>query len=265
MPGSVQNALHQRRAIPISLAQNIGGNLNEIGIQLGLIPGGKHRLHFIGRHAQRVAHQLVCLADQLHIAILDAVVHHFNKVTRAVLPHIIAAGLAIHMGANGLKNILHLLPGSAAAARHHAGAMQRTLLAARYAGAQVVQALTFDILGAADGIGEVAVAAVDDGITRCQDGQQLRDDLIHRLARANHQHHLARKLQAVGQLLPGMRADKALACTAPLHKMLHHAGPHIVYRHGKAVAFHIHGQVFPHDCQANHANLRLFHAASSAK
>ena len=51
-----------------------------------------------------------------------------------------------------------------AAAGHHARALERALFAAGDAGADVEQALRFDVLRAPLGLGEMGVAAVDDHV-----------------------------------------------------------------------------------------------------
>lgn len=44
-----------------------------------------HLCHLVVIHAQDVLHQVIGLADQLHVAVLDAVVDHFHKVPRAFI------------------------------------------------------------------------------------------------------------------------------------------------------------------------------------
>ena len=65
------------------------------------------------------------------------------------------------------------------AAGHQGGAVQSALFAAGDAAAHEQQALALHIGGAAGGVGEVAVAAVDDDVTGIQNGQQLLDQVIH--------------------------------------------------------------------------------------
>lgn len=45
-----------------------------------------HLRHLVVVHAQDVLHQVIGLADELHVAILDAVVDHFHKVPCALVP-----------------------------------------------------------------------------------------------------------------------------------------------------------------------------------
>ena len=119
-------------------------------------------MHLIVGHSKKVTHELVGFADELHIAVLNAIVHHFHEMPCAVLADPVAARRAVlDLRADGLENGLHIRPRGRTAARHHAGAFQRTLLAAGHAGADVKLALAFHVSGSADGIGEVGVAAVN--------------------------------------------------------------------------------------------------------
>jgi hypothetical protein len=61
-------------------------------------------------------HQLVGLADQLHVAVLDAVVDHLDEVAGAVLADPVAAGLAV-VGLGGDAWKIGLTCGQAAGSR----------------------------------------------------------------------------------------------------------------------------------------------------
>ena len=209
-----------------------------------------------------VPHQQVCFRDQLHVAVFDAVVHHLDEVAGPALPHPVAAGLAVHMGGDGLQNGLHMRPCRGRAARHDAGALQRPFLAAGHAGADEMEPLALQVLDPARSVREVAVAAVQDDVSLLQQGEQLLDEIIHRLARLHHQHHLARLLQRVHQLLQGIGADDVLALGAPLNKILHLAGGAVEHRHGEALALHVHDEVLPHHRQADQADVCFAHVSS---
>ena len=119
-------------------------------------------MHFIVGHPKEVAHELIRFADELHITVLNAVMHHLDEMPCAVLADPVTAWRAIlDLGADGLENRLDGLPRGGRAARHHAGAFQRALLAARHAGADVKLALAFHVSGSADGVREVGIAAVN--------------------------------------------------------------------------------------------------------
>ena len=51
------------------------------------------------------------LGEDLHVAILDAVVDHLDVVTGAPIPHPLATGYAFHLSRDGLKQRLHQGPG----------------------------------------------------------------------------------------------------------------------------------------------------------
>lgn len=130
--------LHQRASIYILVGQDIAGDFNKIAIQLCIVPRGKGLVHFTIGHPQVIPHQLICFTDQLHIAVFNAVMNHFYKMSGAIFADPLAAGGAVlHLGADGLKNRLDIRPCHWAAAGHHAGALQRTLLSARNTGTNV--------------------------------------------------------------------------------------------------------------------------------
>jgi hypothetical protein len=69
-----------------------------------------------------------------------------------------------------------------AAAGHHGRAEARAFLAARNARADIQQAFALEIFGAADGVGEMRIAAVDDHVAGFQVRQHQLDEFVHRLA-----------------------------------------------------------------------------------
>ena len=53
-------------------------------------------------HAERVPHQVVGLADELHVSVLDAVVDHLDEVAGAVLANPVAARVRARLGRDRL-------------------------------------------------------------------------------------------------------------------------------------------------------------------
>ena len=103
--------LHQRASIYILVGQDITGDFNKIAIQLCIVPRGKGLVHFAIGHPQVIPHQLICFTDQLHIAVFNAVMNHFYKMSGAIFADPLAAGGAVlHLGADGLKNRLDIRP-----------------------------------------------------------------------------------------------------------------------------------------------------------
>src|ERR1700683_5327096 len=90
---------------------------------------------------------MICLADELHIAILDAVVHHFYKVTGAIFANPVATGSSvIHFCRDGLENFLHVRPRFYISARHYGRSEARAFFAAGNTGADEKNSLRCEIL-----------------------------------------------------------------------------------------------------------------------
>lgn len=69
-----------------------------------------HLPHLVVAHAQDVLHQVVGLADQLHVSVLDPIVHHLDVVPGPVSPHPVTAWLAIDLGTDTLEDWFHMRP-----------------------------------------------------------------------------------------------------------------------------------------------------------
>ncbi len=107
LAGGVENFVHQRLAVGVLVGQDVRGDFDEVGIQLGLVPVGEFLLHLGGCHAQAVLHQLIGFADQFHVAVFDAVVDHFDVVAGAVFAHPIATRRAVlDLGGDSLEKYL---------------------------------------------------------------------------------------------------------------------------------------------------------------
>ena len=256
LAGGVQNLVNQRLAVGILLGKNVGGNLDQIAVEHALVPLLEHLVHFVRGHAEVIAHQLVGFADQLHIAVLDAVVNHLHEVTRAVFANPVAAGLAVHVRADGLEDGLDIRPRLGRAAGHHARALQRALFAAGNAGADVVQTLALHVRGAAGGVREVAVAAVDDDVAGFENLQKLLDHVVDGFAGLDHHHNLARLGKVMRQLLDGVAADDVLALRAAFHKVGHLGGGAVENSNGESLGFHVHNQIFAHNGEADQTDIR---------
>ena len=85
--------------LPVSasdLAQHLGGDLDQVALELALVPLGED-VGDLGRATCRcrARMQVVGLGDQLHVGVLDAVVHHLHEVAGAVGADVGHAGLAL--------------------------------------------------------------------------------------------------------------------------------------------------------------------------
>ena len=139
--------------------------------------------------------QVVDFGDELHVAVLDAVVHHFDVVSRAACAHPGDAWLSILLRTrgDGVEHGAESFPGGIHAARHQARPPQRPSLAARNAHADKLNLVCSQRRDAAHGVGEVGVAAVNDDVARFQVRLERFDGFVHRRAGRHHQQNRPRR------------------------------------------------------------------------
>ena len=130
LAGSVENLIHQLGAVGFLISEDVAGDLNQVAVKQPLVPIGKDIVNLVIRHVETFVHQLVGLADELHVAVLDAVVHHLHIVASTTLANPVAAGgAALHLGRDRLEYFLHMRPSGWAATGHDARAMAGAFLA----------------------------------------------------------------------------------------------------------------------------------------
>jgi hypothetical protein len=80
----VQDHLHQRAAgLLVSARQDVRREVDQVTRQLAAVPFGEHGGH-LGRGQRRQrTQQRIGFADELHVGVFDAVVHHLQEVARA--------------------------------------------------------------------------------------------------------------------------------------------------------------------------------------
>ncbi len=78
----------------VNLLQDIGCHFNQKAIELTLVPVGKNRAHLARGEVEHLRQQMIGFADHLHIAVLNAVMYHFDVVTRTVGANVGCTGYA---------------------------------------------------------------------------------------------------------------------------------------------------------------------------
>ena len=200
--------------------------------------------------------QVVGLGDELHVGVLDAVVHHLDEVAGAVRADVRAARGAVHVRADRLQHRAEGLVGLRRAAGHDRRAVQRALLTAGDAHADEVQVLLAERGLAAAGVLEVRVAAVDDHVTGLEQRGELVDHGVGGRARVDHDEQASWPLQRRDELFGGLGRNE-ITLVAELRDHVGDAGDgSVVQGHGVAVAGEVAGQVAPHHAQAGDAYLR---------
>ncbi|MPC54493.1 hypothetical protein E2C01_048411 [Portunus trituberculatus] len=61
-----------------------------------------HLTHLVTAHPQGILHKVVGFTDELHVAVLNAVVHHFDVVASTILTHPVTAWLVPRLGTDAL-------------------------------------------------------------------------------------------------------------------------------------------------------------------
>ena len=168
----------------VAIAEDVAGDLDQVAVERPLVPAVEDVVQGGGVQPEQLAQQVVGLADELHVAVLDAVVHHLDVMAGPFGADPVAAGRAVgDLGGDGLEDRLDVRPGVGVAAGHDRRALQGPLLAAGDAGADEKQPLGLQVAGAAGRVGVVRVAAVDQDVARLEQRDQLVDHVIDRRRR----------------------------------------------------------------------------------
>ena len=169
------------------------------------------------------------------------------------------------MGGDGGQELLHLGIGVLIAAGHQGRAVTGAFLAARDTQAHEVDVLLRAGVVAADRVGIVGVAAVNDDVAGLQVGHQALQHSVHRGTCLDHQQDLPGLFQNGAELLQrGAAGDGVARRLTGLHKDLRGLAAAVVARHGKAVLCQVQCQAPAHDRKARNADL-ILHGLSSFK
>ena len=195
----------------------------------------------------------------LHHAIFDAVVDHLDEMARTALAHERCAGRAVGVpGGDRQEDGADLVPYGPVAAGHYRGAMARTLLSARDADAEEAPWLRFGQGGAAVGIGEVGVAAIDDDVALFKQRLEHGDLFVHRRAGRDHEDELARAGDGRDEgLQTGRGHDQGRQCAGASHELVRARGGAV--EHGDAMSLFgdVQRECRAHGSQADQADFRI--------
>src|SRR5659263_99790 len=259
LPGGIQYLVNDRLTLFILIGQNVSRDLNQIAVEVSFIPFFKHCVHFIRCETQVLFHQKIGLADQLHVTVFDAVVHHFNKVAGTVFSDPFTARASVNPGSDCLKNRFDQRPRLHRSTGHNTWPLQRTFFAAGHTGTDIQETFTFNILCPADGIREMRVPSVNDHITFFEMQQQELDKIIDRLPGPDHHHDLPRLFNTRSEFSDGVSTDDIPACSTSVDEVCNFVSTSVIYCYGESLAFHIHHKILTHYCQTDQANICLIH------
>src|SRR5439155_4041292 len=203
------------------------------------------------------------LGDELHVAVLDAVVHHFDEVAGAVRADVRHARAGFGPGRDRVEHVADAVPRLVRAARHQRRAVPRSFLAAGDAAADEMDVLLAERGLAPAGVLEMRVPAVDEDVAGIDERGELPDRLIDGSTRGDHHHDPPRTLQIGHQFLQGRRAGEP---RVPM-VLEERGGPlrlEVPHGDGKAVRFDVEREVAAHRAQADHAERAAAHARISS-
>jgi len=252
----VEDFVDEGLAVLIFFGEDVAGDFDQEAVELALVPFGEHGGEFVCGEAEAAMEQVVGFADELHVAVLDAVVDHFYVVACAVFADPVAAGGSVFdLGGDGLEDVFDVRPGGGIAAGHDGGAEARAFFAAGDAGADEEDAFGGKIFGAAVGVSEERIAAVDDDVAGLEVGQDVVDGLVDGVAGFDHEHDAAGALEEGGELLGGVSADDVGALGFVGEEVVDLGGGAVEYGHFEAVVVHIEDEVLSHDGEADEADI----------
>ena len=82
------------------MGEDFCGDFNQVRVQITLVPFPENVGDLCWFHVRAVAEQVVGLANDLHIGILNAVVDHLHKVARTIRTDVCAAWCAVNLCGN---------------------------------------------------------------------------------------------------------------------------------------------------------------------
>src|SRR5690606_37790463 len=99
------------------LLENFGGDLDEVAFEVAVVPIGENFGQFVGGEASGLE-DVVGFADELHVAVFDAVVDHLHVVTGTAGSDVGDARFAVDLGGDAFEDRLHHVPSAGRSAGH---------------------------------------------------------------------------------------------------------------------------------------------------
>lgn len=251
----VQDLLNKRSAIGIVVVQDISGDLDQEGVQDTLVPLRKHITNLLVGQATNGLHDVVGLRDELHVTVLDTVVHHLDVVTGTCWTNPVTTWLTVRLSRDGLEDLLDVWPSLGITTWHERRTVTGTFLTTRHTGTNETDALTLQLLVSSVGVWEVGVTTVNDDVTLLKVWQELLDEGIDSSTRLDEQDDSSWSLQVVNELLDGSGTDDGLALGLVLHKVVNLGDGSVESNNGVTVVGSVEDQVLTHDGQTDKTNI----------
>lgn len=211
-------------------------------------------MHLSVFHVQNAVHQIVGLGDELHHAVFDAVVNHFDEMARGTAAHVGDARFAVHFGGDGLKRGGDTVVMFATAAGHDAGTVTRSFFAAADADAHETDAFGFKLSNAAVGVGVMRVSTVDDEVVFVEQRSELADNGVDDRPGGHKQHNVARRFE-LGEEISEINADFERHAGAFVEQELPFRRVEVVSNTRNAVLSDIKQKIPAHRAESDHSEV----------
>jgi hypothetical protein len=225
----VHDLLDNGDTVVVVLVHDIAGDLDQERVEDTAVPLGENITNLLVAESETALHDVVGLADQLHVTVLDTVVDHLDVVTSTLVTDPLAAGLAVRLGGDGLEDVLlrcqicsllisrlsylDVRPGLLVTTGHDGGTVAGTLLSTRNTGTDEADTLRCKVLSTAVCVGVVGVATVDDDVALLDATlvQEELNEVVNGLSGHDEHHHAAGLLKLGAELLDGVSTNDGLA------------------------------------------------------
>ncbi len=259
--------------------EDVGRDFDEKAVEVAGIPVGEGFLRFLDGEPDPVTQNVVGLADELHVAVFDAVVDHFDEMAGAVGSDVGRArhaafdrlagggtfeGLAafgVHFGRDGLPDGGEFVPRGFGAAGHERGTEARAFLAAGHARTDEAEIFGGEVFFAADGVGPQRVAAIDDDVVRVKQRHEAVDDRVGGFAGLDEDDDFARALDRGDEVLEGQCGVESAGRVGVLFdEVLGFRGRAVEDGNAEAVVGDVEGEVLSHHGEADETDVGLVFA-----
>mmetsp|Transcript_4155 Transcript_4155/g.13384 ORF Transcript_4155/g.13384 Transcript_4155/m.13384 type:complete len:478 (+) Transcript_4155:362-1795(+) len=243
--------------VAVRLGEDLARDLDQERVQLRLVPLLEHLRQLRIRQPRRAEH-IVRLCDQLHVPILDPVVHHLDVVATARAADVRRAWTVVHLRRHLEQNRLQRIERLLRAARHERGAVARAVLATRHAHRHVLDAARLQQLGATNRVLVPFVTAVDQDVTGLGQLREQLDRRVHRRARLDHEQdppRLAQRRHKLVRVLVPLELVAHTLLLRTLHAIVHLGHRTVAHGHVEPLGRDVQGNILAHHGQAIDANL----------
>src|SRR6202521_923242 len=176
-------------------------------------------------------------------------------MARAIGPDIGAAGHAVDFGRDRDQHLFDVLVRTTRAARHDAGAAQRSLLSPGHPGSDEPESGLGGSRRATARVMEERVAAIDDRVARLEQVSQRWDRIIDARAGLHHEKNRARRFEDPDHLSQRAAGAEVAFASVLRHELVGALFGAVVNHHPHAVRCQVACQVLTHSGQADHAQL----------